>query len=140
MRVSPAYLNTQRGVTLLEVLISIVVLSIGLLGYAGLQTTSLKNNTSAFQRSQATMLTHDVLDRMRANLPNLSSYQVGMGTLGTLADLVDWKGEVQNALPDGDASIAIDAGTRIATITIQWDDNRDGTDPVVFITRTYIAP
>ena len=46
----------QKGTTLLEVLVSIVILSVGLLGYAGLQTLSMKNNTSAFQRSQATIL------------------------------------------------------------------------------------
>ncbi|MEW6119422.1 MAG: type IV pilus modification protein PilV [Pseudomonadota bacterium] len=131
--------RTQRGVTLLEVLISIVVLSIGLLGYAGLQTASLKNNTSAFQRSQATMLTYDIIDRMRANRPSLASYQVDFGTLGSLPDLVDWKGEVEAALPDGDARIEIDPAGN-ATITIQWDDNRDGSDPVSFVTKTYLEP
>ena len=121
--------------TLLEVLISIVVLSVGLLGYAGLQTVSMKNNTSAFQRSQATMLTYDIVDRMRANKPNLASYGVAMGSIGSYADVISWKNEVAAALPDGDASVAVDLAGN-ATITIQWDDNRDGTDPVQFITET----
>ena len=128
-------LRDQRGVTLLEVLISIVVLSVGLLGYAGLQTVSMKNNTSAFQRSQATMLTYDIVDRMRANKPNLASYSVAMGSIGSYADVISWKNEVAAALPDGDASVAVDLAGN-ATITIQWDDNRDGTDPVEFITET----
>jgi type IV pilus assembly protein PilV len=127
----------QRGVTLLEVLISIVVLSIGLLGYAGLQTLSLKNNTSAFQRSQATLLTYDIVDRMRANRPKvlLGDYQVGMGASGNDPDVITWKNNVAAALPDGDASIDGNLGTGIVTITIQWDDNRDGSDPITFITQ-----
>jgi type IV pilus assembly protein PilV len=127
--------RAQRGVTLLEVLISIIVLSVGLLGYAGLQTVSMKNNTSAFQRSQATMLTYDIVDRMRANKPNLASYSIAMGTVGAFPDVVSWKDKVATALPDGDASIAVDLAGN-ATITIQWDDNRDGTDPIEFVTQT----
>jgi type IV pilus assembly protein PilV len=137
--------RAQRGVTLLEVLISIVVLSVGLLGYAGLQTVSMKNNTSAFQRSQATMLTYDILDRMRAVARNpnpavLGGYNVAMGTLGSNQDVISWKNNVADALPDGDASVSVPlpaAGAPIVvTITIQWDDNRDGTDPITFITET----
>ena len=125
----------QRGVTLLEVLVSIVVLSVGLLGYAGLQSASLMNNTNAFQRSQATILTYDIVDRMRANRPNLASYSVSLGSTGSYPDVTAWKNRVAEALPDGDASIEVDlAGT--ATITIQWDDNRDGADPIEFVTET----
>jgi len=60
-------LNKNTGFTLIEVLISMVVLAIGLLGLAGLQITSLKNNQSAYNRSQATQLAYDIADRMRAN-------------------------------------------------------------------------
>jgi type IV pilus assembly protein PilV len=127
----------QRGVTLLEVLITIVVLSIGLLGYAGLQTMSLKNNTNAFQRSQATMLTYDIVDRMRANRPNLASYSVNMGTVGSYPDVISWKNNVAAALPDGDASITVDLAGN-ATIAIKWDDNRDGSDPIIFTTQTVL--
>ncbi len=56
----------QEGATLIEVLIAIVVLSIGLLGLAGLQATSVQSNHSAYQRSQATLLGYDLADRMRA--------------------------------------------------------------------------
>jgi type IV pilus assembly protein PilV len=130
----------QQGTTLLEVLISIVVLSVGLLGYAGLQTLSMKNNTSAFQRSQATILTYDIVDRIRANRPNLASYNVGLGAVGTYADVISWKNNVAASLPDGKASVEIPnpapGQPYTATITIQWDDNRDGTDPIQFITET----
>jgi type IV pilus assembly protein PilV len=127
--------HDQRGVTLLEVLVSILVLSIGLLGYAGLQMISLKNNNSAYQRSQATLLTNDIVDRMRANMPNLASYSVALGSTGAYPDVVSWKLNVETALPDGDAKVEVDLDGN-ATITIQWDDNRDGTDPIQFVTET----
>lgn len=57
----------QAGTSLLEVLIAVVVLSVGLLGLAGLQVAGLRVNQGAMQRSQATMLAYDVLDRMRSD-------------------------------------------------------------------------
>ena len=57
----------QKGATLLEVMISVLVLSIGLLGVASLQLFGLRYNQSAYLRSQATILAYDMVDRMRAN-------------------------------------------------------------------------
>ena len=59
----------QRGFSLLEVLIAVVVLSIGLLGLASLQATSLRMNQEALMRSQEAHLAYDMIDRMRANRP-----------------------------------------------------------------------
>jgi len=59
--------RAQIGATLIEVLVAIVVLSIGLLGLAGLQATSIQANQGAYYRSQASILAADITDRMRAN-------------------------------------------------------------------------
>lgn len=59
--------QNHRGFTLIEVMVAILVLSIGLLGLAGLQVTSLRNSTSAAERTQATFLAYDIIERMRAN-------------------------------------------------------------------------
>lgn len=56
-----------RGFTLLEVLIALLVLSIGLLGLAALQTTALRSNQMASMRTLATQAAYDITDRMRAN-------------------------------------------------------------------------
>src|SRR4030095_5211790 len=56
-----------RGTTLIETLVALLVLSIGLLGIAGMQMTSLQNNRGAHLRSQAQVLSYDIADRMRAN-------------------------------------------------------------------------
>jgi type IV pilus assembly protein PilV len=55
------------GFTLIEVLVTIVVVSIGLLGLAGLQINGLRANVSSEARSKATLLANDIIERMRAN-------------------------------------------------------------------------
>jgi type IV pilus assembly protein PilV len=73
--------NKYRGFTLLEVMVALLVLSIGLLGLAMLQATNLQYNTDAYTRTQATLFAYDIIDRMRANNPtgtsaNLNLYKV----------------------------------------------------------------
>ena len=57
----------QQGFTLIEVLVASFIIIVGVLGVAAAQTMSLKNNQSAYFRSQANFLVADLLDRMRAN-------------------------------------------------------------------------
>lgn len=57
----------QRGFTLIEVLIALLILAIGLLGMASLLMTSLSSSNSAYQRSQASMLAYDIAERLRLN-------------------------------------------------------------------------
>lgn len=67
-------MNKNTGFTLIEVLIAMLVLAVGLLGLAGLQATSIGNNQSAYNRSQATQLAYDLADRMRANVAGVVIY------------------------------------------------------------------
>lgn len=59
--------SLSGGFTLLEVLVALLVLSLGLLGLAALQTIGIKYNQQSYQRTQATFYAYDILDRMRAN-------------------------------------------------------------------------
>lgn len=72
----------ETGFSLIEVLVALLVLSIGLLGLAALQTTSLKYNTESYTRTQATLLAYDIIDRMRSNLAGVSAgnYDVSAST------------------------------------------------------------
>jgi len=63
----------QRGFSLLEVLVAVVILAVGILGVAGLQVASMQQNRSALFRTQAVQLANDMLDRMRANPDTLYS-------------------------------------------------------------------
>ncbi len=130
-------MNKNTGFTLIEVLIAMLVLAVGLLGLAGLQATSLKNNQSAYSRSQATQLAYDIIDRMRANVAGISTYSTNVATVNANClnttgcipsdmaknDLSEWTNAVSSTLPSGTGTIATAAG--IYTITITWDDDHD---------------
>jgi type IV pilus assembly protein PilV len=143
-------MNRSRGFTLIEVLVSLVVLSIGLLGMAKLVLVSSHANDSAYLRSQATALAYEILDKMRANpagaiagnyntainaLPAAPTSCLGIAancstTQTALWDVYSWKQHLTTAvlygaLPSGTASVVTAAaagGTVTATITVQWDD------------------
>jgi len=123
-------LHRQAGTTLVEILITVVLVSIGLLGLAGLQLTSVQNTNSAAERFEATTLARDILERMRANRQEALAGQYnldmdtlvpgGDGVVGT--DLADWMTAL-GALPNGDGSIEVDNG--VVTIEIAWTDASD---------------
>lgn len=121
---------SMQGFTLLEVLVAILVMSIGLLGLAGLMASSLKNSHSAYHRTQATWLAYDALDRMRANrqVALKEGYDLGMATTpggsGLAAgDLSEWDSALADSLPEGDGSIDVKPGGAV-TIIVQWNDAR----------------
>lgn len=64
----------QQGVGMIEVLISTLLLSIGILNIAGLQTVAKKSNYTAIQRTSATILARDIVEKMRANPVSLDRY------------------------------------------------------------------
>lgn len=119
----------ETGMTLIEVLVTLVLISVGLLGVAALQMTSLRNNHEAYFRSQASILAADILERIRADAMGFRAgeYDVdfnGTGAEGTTAgrDLEDWQEQIDRLLPGGEATAAgrIERDGRIATITIRW--------------------
>lgn len=118
--------KNNSGFTLLEVMISVFVLSIGLLGLAGLQLTSLKHDHSAFLRSQATLQAYSILDDIRANQANIADYAIALSATASsktgLAqdDIDDWLDDLDEELPSGDGSVLV--ATRRVTVNVQWSD------------------
>ncbi len=73
----------QRGVSLIEVLVTILILAIGLLGMAGLQVRLQHSEMEAYQRSQALLLLNDMANRIATNRGVASTYATGLSPLGT---------------------------------------------------------
>ena len=122
------------GFTLLEVMIALLVLSIGLLGIAALQANSLKVNHGAYQRSQAIFITYDMMDRLRANRTAALAGQCDIAMGATLAgsgsamcdaDVTDWQTNfVAALLPTGQGFIDCTTTANICVVTVQWDEGR----------------
>jgi len=121
----------ERGLSLIEVLVAIVIISLGLLGMAGLQAASLRTSQSAFYRAQAAQFANDMAERMRANLGDARNYTLAMtdtapaGASVRDRDRADWLARIAT-LPAGDGSIAVDLASNTVTIAVQWDDSRAG--------------
>jgi type IV pilus assembly protein PilV len=112
----------HRGATLVEVMVAVLILSIGLLGVAGLQMVSLKSGHSAYQRSQATWLANDLTDRLRARRSDACSrYADGSDD----DDRRDWDASLSRALGGvASGSLALCDGSDNVEIHIRWDDER----------------
>jgi len=134
-------LTRQSGVSLIEILVALLVLAIGLLGLAALQTTSLQLSGEAQARSQAILLANDYMDRIRTNRANASQYSVGSGDIGTCnpdinlgaqgdvaqTDQADWTNDVACLLPQGDARVQISSvGDRYdVAVTVSWEERTE---------------
>jgi type IV pilus assembly protein PilV len=131
--------NKQSGATLIEILVSVLILSFGLLGMAALQTRALQGNQSSVQRSQAIMLSQYMMDAMRVDRENArgSLYNInytcgpdGISGTETLAknNLRNWLGNIETGLgvaadTTSCGSISCSAAYE-CTVRIKWDDSR----------------
>jgi type IV pilus assembly protein PilV len=136
----------QHGFTLVEVLVTVVILAVGLLGLAGLQAVSMRNNHSAYERTQAVQLAYDMADRVRANTEEQSNFDKLDGeahasctsTSGCNAsemaenDVYEWMllvrgdDDVPGLLPVGDAIICRDSTPDDGTGSADVDNGCDG--------------
>ena len=133
----------QQGFTLVESMVSLVVLSVGMIGIAALYAQGLGAGRSALYRTQAVNLVADMADRIRANRIALAAYAgpaTNNGcdpenggadcTAGEMAghDLFLWNQQVQQILPNGQWQVQFDGGTLPPSYTIQvaWDEVGQG--------------
>jgi type IV pilus assembly protein PilV len=129
----------QQGFSLIEILITSVIVSISVLGLVSLQLSELRNTRNALISSQASILLTDISERIRANPTQVASYDLAHAatlqavncktkdcTPAQLAayDLYTWQAMLKQSLPSGGGTVT-PAGSSL-TISIRWDQNLDG--------------
>ena len=133
--------NSQIGMTLIEVLVSVLILGIGLLGAAAIQLNALRYTDSSAMTSQASFIAYDMMDRIRANVDGnatnngsnvLASY--GLASLANAPaanlnnavaqDLADFSSNVTAFAGSSGAASKIEINKPEVKITIAWDDSR----------------
>lgn len=140
-----------RGFSMLEVLVALLVLSVGLLGLAALQTMGLKFNTQSYQRTQAVLNAYDIIDRIRANpggiltggyddigkadaVPTLPTCPCSPAQMADY-DIAQWKNSLTSVLTEGKGAVcrgtlsadmsacAVVPGSSKFQVGIEWMEN-----------------
>ena len=128
----------SNGFTLIEILVALLILSISLLGMAGLQLVSMQSSSGALYRSQASMLAYDLAERMRRtpSRPNYYLNKLNDKTIKSPAclssgcsaqnlaieDILQWR----TSLQDIKGNAAIRRNNHLITVTISWSENQYG--------------
>ncbi len=137
-------IKNAKGFTIIEVLVAMVILSIGVLGLGLLQLTAVQNTQGGHMRSQATILAYDIIDSMRANIPAVANgdYRITFAqatpvavdcygvaancTTGQMAtsDLNRWRNVLANYLPAGSGQVStVNIGiTTQVIVAVTWLD------------------
>ncbi|HBU28459.1 MAG TPA: type IV pilus modification protein PilV [Thiobacillus sp.] len=148
MQLTMNIMHKQSGFSMLEALITLLIVSLGLLGIAGIIANSLKVNQGAQARSQASWLANDIIDRMRANRTTAETTPAAYTLAGcdaipavnlvATADLTQWCAAVTAALPASTGSVVLAANK--VTVTVDWDDSsRLEGDAVVDGSGTFVV-
>lgn len=127
----------QTGASLIEIMVTVLVLGTGLLAMGALQAKSLQFNQSALMRSQANIFAYDIVERIRLNRGNKSvnvtaynvEYSASAPSSNARAqeDVTAWRSAMAKVLPDAKGKItcanaAPEVTTRLCTISIKWSD------------------
>lgn len=123
--------SRMRGISLIEVMVSVLVLGVGLLGIAAMQSVALRGGQSSLESTQAVMQTTAIIEAMRANWRNAAEYNTAMmceaktGTSLAVNDLNHWVDSLQDTIGSGACGQISDC-PGACVITVRWDDSRAG--------------
>ncbi len=108
--------KNDKGFTLIEILVALLVLSIGILGMLGMQAYSLQSNLSAESRTQASIVATDLIERMRSDTANAASF-----CSATDAGYVAWLATLRARVPTANASLNCTVDP--VTLTVTWTES-----------------
>lgn len=116
-------MKKNKGFFMIEVLVAILVFSIGILGILKMQVGSIRTNTEAQYRTQATHLAEDLISKMTIDKSNLNNY-----ISKTDADYVAWSNQVKNSLPGAstqppEISMSVIDSQNVIKIIIYWKNS-----------------
>lgn len=137
--------SRQFGMSLVEVLVAVLVLSIGLLGLAGLQMRTLRNNESSLQRGVAVFQSHAIADAMRIDRVNASNGAFDLtvaaaaptGTSFAESMLGEWRANLITALGES-ASGGVACDGNLCDIEVRWNDERGSAGSTTMTVRTQV--
>ncbi|WP_420390581.1 type IV pilus modification protein PilV [Marinobacter sp.] len=128
--------GVHAGIALIEVLVAVLILGVGLLGMAAMQVQSSQMTNGAEQRTQAVLLTADIMDRIRSNRVNRADYDglevdpddtacatdfaPNAAASVSANDIAEWSNLVVCLLPEGSATVAVNNATGEVTVTVDW--------------------
>jgi type IV pilus assembly protein PilV len=129
----PVMIRRQSGLTLLEIMVTVVILSLGLLGLAGLQMTGLKNNRNAYYNSIAGQAVQNIAERLRVDavtrdaITALAPKNLTGNNAQCASDVADTFDNrvmcIASNLPDGQARITeLSATPKMLYLAMRWTD------------------
>lgn len=141
-------IKKQRGFSLVEVLIALIIMSVGMLGIAGLYVQSMQAGRTSMFRHQAVTLAGDVADRIRANPTAGIAYEGAGVDFNCVAagidcnevemastDILQWAQQADESLPNGTVIITFDNTVDPPgyTIAVGWDEPGEQLDYTIEI-------
>ena len=122
-----------RGIVLLEVLVALLIFTIGVLGLAGLQATMTRAQTLAQMRADAGHLANEAIGRMWSDVTNVGLYDAG--NCAAQARCLEWQKKVAQVLPGGQGSITVEASGQVS-VSVVW--TLPGGDAHRYVSQTAI--
>jgi type IV pilus assembly protein PilV len=133
----PRRIHAQTGATLIEVLVSILIFSFGVLALVGLQSSMTRAQSEAQFRAEASFLANEVIARMWSEANNLTVYNGSVCSTHTPCQA--WRDKVATQLPNGVGSILVNGAN--VTVTVQWRHSQGaGGNQRTYTTTTLISP
>jgi len=129
------------GFTLIEIVTSLLLIAVGMLGLVALIGNTQKNASGSYSRTQASIIGYNIAEKMRSNrtyvINNPTAYtvlpascaQASKGITALEQDLREFVCLIESTLPKGSGSIDFNVATNILTVSVSWDDSR-GTNNV----------